>query len=372
MNNSTQVLKSFLVARISTETNSGIANLNEAFYLDFIQLLITENSNNINLFLASNNLNFEIDQPFIEEFLFELAIFYFETKVNDEFIQKLINENHPDFCENLRFLKKSKNVIIDLERKELKNHFNKLDQLETEIQTAKIIEFENLNSQIAAKKESMNSDKKIFNLSSLLKYAAILILVPTTIILLYLNNKSTHTIVAKNQKTLQKKTVISDTTKTKNKLIPSSDSAKPKVEIPINEIYQYNITPTQIKYLEEYGFASKTINLIVNNLSNQLAYLQTCRKNKSFDDQQQKSIQFKIDSLNQLNNTYEFNEKELILKIYHIGKIKEGDIRYFKTNCIMPFNILEITGVTYYVKTTNQPEKLVKIETQEILNEIVE
>jgi hypothetical protein len=38
----------------------------------------------------------------------------------------------------------------------------------------------------------------------------------------------------------------------------------------------------------------------------------------------------------------------------------------------MPSNILEITGVTYYVETTNQPEKLVKIETQEILNEIVE
>ena len=274
MNNSIQILKRFLVARLSTEINSSIENLDEEFYLDFIQLLITENSKNINLFLASNNLNIEIDQTFIEEFLFELAIVYSETKVNDEFIQKLINENHPDFCENLRFLKKSKNVIIDLERKELKNHFKKLDQLETENQPAKIIHFK---------------------WNSIFKYAAILILVPTTIILLYLNNKSTHTIVAKNQKTLQKKTVISDTTKTKNKLIPSSDSAKPKVEIPINEIYQYNITPTQIKYLEEYGFASKTINLIVNNLSNQLAYLQTCRKNKSFDDQQQKSIQFKID-----------------------------------------------------------------------------
>jgi hypothetical protein len=218
----------------------------------------------------------------------------------------------------------------------------------------------------------MNSDKKIFNLSSLLKYAAILILVPTTIILLYLNNKSTHTIVAKNQKTLQKKTVISDTTKTKNKLIPSSDSAKPKVEIPINEIYQYNITPTQIKYLEEYGFASKTINLIVNNLSNQLAYLQTCRKNKSFDNQQQKSIQYKIDSLNQLNNTYEYNKKELLLKINYIGKIKEENIRFFNSNNKIPYNVLEITGIAYYVEPTNQPKKLVKIVDEEILEKIEE
>jgi hypothetical protein len=111
------------------------------------------------------------------------------------------------------------------------------------------------------------------------------ILVPTTIILLYLNNKSTNTVVAKNLKTLHKKSDNSATTNTKNKLIRNSDSAKPKVEIPIIEIYQFNITPSQINYCEEYGFASKTMSLIVNILSNQLAYLQTCRKNKSFDDQ---------------------------------------------------------------------------------------
>ncbi len=63
----------------------------------------------------------------------------------------------------------------------------------------------------------------------------------------------------------------------------------------IIEIYQFNITPFQINYCEEYGFDSKIMFLIVNNLSNLLAYLQKCRKNKSFDDQQQKSIQFKID-----------------------------------------------------------------------------
>lgn len=341
--------------------------------------LLKESIQEINLFLSENQINENVEVDFQQELLFELAINYTDYNVSDEFIQFLVATNHPEFIENVSFLKASKNQIIQLERANLKKHLNELDQLEEESKIGKIIELNSHLEERAMFEPDESSFKNVasiqleqsvnrFNLSKFLKYAAIFIIVPTIITFIYLGSKSPEVVTASTTKnTTKSNKPISKTSTVENKdSIKSINKNIKELVIPMNQENNYEITPSNFEGCDSYGFISKTMNIVVCNLSNQLQYLKNNQK-ESNQPKQIQSIKQKIDSIQELNNSYEYDKTKSSLKLYTLLKLNNKDLQFFIENRTVRKNVLQVKNEYYEIVSTSKPTKLMKLVDEEVL-----
>ena len=379
MHSSIEVLHSIIKSGDTFVSLDKRMNLDKEFSEKLLWKLLKESIQEINLFLSENQINEKIEVDFQQELLFELAINYTDYNVSDEFIQFLVATNHPEFIENVSFLKASKNQIIQLERANLKKHLNELDQLEEESKTGKIIELNSHLEERAMFEPDESSYKNVasiqleqsvnrFNLSKFLKYAAIFIIVPTIITFIYLGSKSPEVVTASTSKnTTKPNKPISKTSTVKNKdSIKSINKDIKELVIPMNQENNYEITPSNFEGCDSYGFISKTMNIVVCNFSNQLQYLKNNQKESNQPKQIQR-IKQKIDSIQELNNSYEYDKTKSSLKLYTLLKLNNNDLQFFIENRTVRKNVLQVKNEYYEIVSTSKPTKLMKLVDEDVL-----
>jgi hypothetical protein len=346
---------------------------NNEFSEKLLWKLIDASIEDVNLFLAENLIDELLEIEFQQEILFELAINYTDYEFSDEFIQFLLDNNHTVFKENVSFLKTAKKQIIQMERDHLRNHLNELDQIEEEVYSGKIVEMYNdyeVSAMFEPEEYSYNQivsntnkkqTKKIFKLSTFLKYAALLIIVPSIIALVYFGMKSPKVITAststnktqKNKHYSKKELNVNQdsviTVLPKNKL--------KELVIPTMDETTLEISPSNYEGFDSYGFVSKTMNVVVYNLSNQIQYLKNTQKDLQQPKQIQ-NIQNKIDSIQGLNDSYEYDKTKSLLKLYTLLKLNNNDLKFYLANKLVRKNVLQIKNEYYEIFTTTKPTKL--------------
>ena len=379
MHSSIEVLNSLIKSGDTFVSLDKMMNSDKEFSEKLLWKLLKESIEEIKLFLVENQLNENLDIDFQQELLFELAINYTDYNVTDEFIEFLVATNHPEFIENVSFLKASKNQIIQLERANIKKHLNELDQLEEESKTGKIIELNSHLEERAMFEPDETAYKNVasfqleqsvnrFNVSKFLKYAAIFIIVPTIITFIYLGSKSPEVVTASTSKnTTKSNKPISKTSTVENKdSIKSINKDIKELVIPTNLENTYEIESSNFEGCDSYGFVSKTMNIVVCNLSNQLQYLKNNKKESNQPKQIQR-IQQKIDSIQGLNNSYEYDKTKSSLKLYTLLKLNNKDLQFFRENRIVRKNVLQVKNEYYEIVSTQKPTKLMKLVDEEVL-----
>ena len=379
MHSSIEVLNSLIKSGDTFVSLDKMMNSDKEFSEKLLWKLLKESIEEIKLFLVENQLNENLDIDFQQELLFELAINYTDYNVTDEFIEFLVATNHPEFIENVSFLKASKNQIIQLERANIKKHLNELDQLEEESKTGKIIELNSHLEERAMFEPDETAYKNVasfqleqsvnrFNVSKFLKYAAIFIIVPTIITFIYLGSKSPEVVTASTSKnTTKSNKPISKTSTVENKdSIKSINKDIKELVIPTNLENTYEIESSNFEGCDSYGFVSKTMNIVVCNVSNQLQYLKNNKKESNQPKQIQR-IQQKIDSIQGLNNSYEYDKTKSSLKLYTLLKLNNKDLQFFRENRIVRKNVLQVKNEYYEIVSTQKPTKLMKLVDEEVL-----
>ena len=379
MHSSIEVLHSLIKSGDTFVSLDKMMNSDKEFSEKLLWKLLKESIEEINLFLVENQLNENLDIDFQQELLFELAINYTDYNVTDEFIEFLASSNHPEFIENVSFLKASKNQIIQLERANLKKHLNELDQIEEVSKIGKIIELNSHLEEPAMFEPDETAYKNVasiqfeqnvnrFNVSKFLKYAAIFIIIPTIITFIYLGSKSPEVVTASTlkNKTKSNRPISKASTVENNNSIKSTNKDVKELVIPTNLENTYEIETSNFEGCDSYGFVSKTMNIVVCNLSNQLQYLKNNQKESNQPKQIQR-IQQKIDSIQGLNNYYEYDKTKSSLKLYTLLKLNDKELKFFRENRTVRKNVLQVKDEYYEIVSTQKPTKLMKIVDEEVL-----
>jgi hypothetical protein len=127
--------------------------------------------------------------------------------------------------------------------------------------------------------------------------------------------------------------------------------------IPTMDETTLEISPSNYEGFDSYGFVSKTMNVVVYNLSNQIQYLKNTQKDLQQPKQIQ-NIQNKIDSIQGLNDSYEYDKTKSLLKLYTLLKLNNNDLKFYLANKLVRKNVLQIKNEYYEIFTTTKPTKL--------------
>ncbi len=348
---------------------------NQSFSRKLLLDLIDFGVEKINLQLKEKEILEEITNEFLNELLFDLASSFDENK--DETIQHLIAQNNLQFKDNLAFINDSSLVIVKLERENLKNRFNELD-LDNELEltdkeienTIKTVERADLKVNFNRLEEKVeNHTVKIFRLSTVLKYAAIFLIVPFSIIAIYINNKSNQVTVAKNHNSKREIPVVKDS----SRIIKNENEIN--FSMPIAKTISFKIKPIEE---ESFGYASsnKEVKVNVVNLASQIEKMNNDWKSLRFKFSKQelelKKIDnyynSKIDSIVKLNKNFTFNEKESILTLFMIDKFEIDKVSIFNKNETLKNTILKINVGYFELKSIKNPTTLKEIRDVEIID----
>lgn len=243
----------------------------------------------------------------------ELAELHFKSFSSDNTLF-LIESNNEIFLNHLNFLKDTQNAFVVKERIDLKKKLQKLDELSTvdlsddDIKTAfNVYERQKLKEHLLELKPKERDDTKIisFNFKTILKYAAILVLVigPAIFIINRLNNSNKQELAERGEiKSI-------DTLKI--------EKAPYKFQLPEAEKY---IGESNLLEEQKFGFSSsdlKKVKIVIYNLNGQLKVLANELDGNKADSSITNYLNHKIDSINTIKETYTYdNEGEL--KIYSV------------------------------------------------------
>ena len=348
---------------------------NQSFSSQLLFDLIDFGVEKINLQLKEKEIFEEITNDFLNELLFDLATSFDEN--NDQIIKHLLDQNNLQFKENIAFINDSRLTVVKLERENLKNRFNELD-LDNELEltdkeienSIKIIERKSIKASLNKLDENVeNKTVKIFKLSTFLKYAAIFLLIPCSIIGIYITNKRNQVTTANNHNSSREIPVVKDSTriiKNENQInfsIPNAKTISFKVS-PIGEA--------------SFGYASinKDVKLNVVNLSDQIEKMNVDWKSLKFMFSKQelelKKIEnyynSKIDSIVRLNKNFTYNEKESILTLFMIDKFEIDNISIFNKNETLKSSVLKLNGRYFELNSIKKPTALTEIKDDDIID----
>ena len=348
---------------------------NQSFSRKLLLDLIDLGFEKINLQLKDKEILEEITNEFLNELLFDLATSYNEN--NDQIIKHLLDQNNLQFKDNLAFINDSRLVIVKLERENLKNRFNELD-LDNELEltdkevenTFKIFERANIKASFNRLEEStVNHNVKIFKLSTFLKYAAIFLIIPFSIIAIYITNKTNQVTVANNHNSKREIPVVKDS----DRIIKNENEIN--FSMPIAKTISFKVSP-----IEEasFGYAStnKDVKVNVVNLSSQIEKMNKDWSNLKFKFSKQeldlKKIDnyynSKIDSIVKLDKNFTFNEKESILTLFMIDKFEIDNVSIFNKNETLKNTVLKLNGHYFELKSIKNPTALKEIKDVEIID----
>ncbi len=353
-------------------TQNTFVNLTEDFWEDFITILIQKNSNEINSFIQSNNINFTLKEEDIKEFFTDLVDFYLsQSPLIIDAIPDI--KNHPYFINELNLAIDINKTITSLERERLKDLFLSIDE-ETENEDDKIItdviksiERNELKQKFKTYDEAESIEVAASKNYNWLKYAAILIVLLIPIYLL--NKKEGKTDVAIENPVKNDTNNISLKNEDFNKLILELDQQIKKV--------QPKKISLQIYQEEKFGYGNvnpENIEINITNFNSIIQQLQiTDSLFKNLDDENKNKVILKIDSLNDLSNSYLYIPNKA-LNLYLLKDVNKHDISIFMLNS-GNIVLLKIKDDFYQIKESNKIQKLKKYKDEiliEAANNLIE
>ena len=346
---------------------------NQSFSSQLLFDLIDFGVENINRQLKEKEISEELSNDFLNELLFDLASSFDENK--DETIQHLIAQNNLQFKENLAFINDSRLAIVKLERENLKNRFNELDNklelTDKEIENSiKIIERKSIKASLNKLDEiTVNQAVKIFKLSTVLKYAAIFLIIPFSIIAIYITNRMNQVTIANNHNSKREIPVVKDSTR----IIKNENEIN--FSMPIAKTISFKVSPIGEA---SFGYAStnKEVKVNVVNLSEQIKKMNVDCKSLRFKFSKQELeltkidnyYNSKIDSIVKLDKNFTFNEKESILTLFMIDKFEIDKVSIFNKNETLKNSILKLNGRYFELKSIKNTTALKEIRDVEIID----
>lgn len=381
MNNSIEILKNLIKKHFPGSSLTHKLESDNTYAENLLFNLLKNGINQVNEDLSSIDFTEKISIDFLSELLFDLANSLEDNQ--DKFIQLLLNEKHNDFINQIEDIKLSKLALKKIERQNLKNRFNTIENQELNISDADIEKTIQLNNRKQLKNHFKELDKskskkttKVIKLNSFLKYAAILILIPISVIAIYLTFEKQETRLASNKKTnqslLKKKTSQKDSSDLELKLDLNS------VKIPNANTEVIEIIPFKE---ESYGYAgnSKGIyntNLNIINIGLQIEEIKKIWGDKLVEHSNKKEINDHfgnlVDSISNLNFNYLFDKKDNNLTIYSKITLNQTDINIYNTYETFSFLVIKLKNNYYKLEYTKKPRPLSEIKDLDLIEYCIE